>query len=190
MSFTLLGILNSQAAGGGAGAYDLLETTILTSPASSVTFSGLDAYSDYKHLQIRATVSQTDNQHHYKMYVNGDTTAGKYRSHYLFGNGSSVSSDATTIPYFEIYYGSPRLGGSYPNSAGALVTDILDFSNTSKNTTIRSIAGFHQDTNLGQGLSLNSGAWFDTAAVTSFSLKPTQTGNWTTNCRFSLYGVK
>jgi hypothetical protein len=33
-------------------AFDLLETTTLTTSASSVTFSGLGAYSDYKHLQI------------------------------------------------------------------------------------------------------------------------------------------
>jgi hypothetical protein len=37
MSFMLLGILNAQAAGGGgAGAFDLLETTTLATSASSV----------------------------------------------------------------------------------------------------------------------------------------------------------
>ena len=38
------------------GAYDLLETTTLTSSASSVTFSGLGSYTDYKHLQIRMVI--------------------------------------------------------------------------------------------------------------------------------------
>jgi hypothetical protein len=35
MSLTLLGILNAQAAGGGGGAFDLLETTTLTSVTSN-----------------------------------------------------------------------------------------------------------------------------------------------------------
>ena len=39
------------------GSYDLLETTILSSNAASVTFSNLNNYAaDYQHLQIRAVV--------------------------------------------------------------------------------------------------------------------------------------
>ena len=45
------------------GSFDLLETTTLSTSASSVTFSGLGAYSDYKHLQIRSVARDrsTDN---------------------------------------------------------------------------------------------------------------------------------
>jgi hypothetical protein len=40
MSFMLLGILNSQAAGGGGGAFDLLETTTLTGTQNNISFTG------------------------------------------------------------------------------------------------------------------------------------------------------
>ena len=177
------------------GAFDLLETTTLTSNATSVTFSGLDSFAaDYKHLQIRAVAAQTYNSHHWKMRVNGDATAGKYRSHYLFGNGSTVISDNTSVAYFELRDCIPRLsnqgyGSDVDNSFNATIVDILDFSDTSKNTTVRTLSGFHEAGGLGQGISLNSGGWFDSSAITSFSFEPNG-GSLVAKSRFSLYGIK
>lgn len=177
-----------------AVAFDLLETTTLTSGASSVTFSGLGAYSDYKHLQIRAVAAQTANVHEWNMRVNGDATAGKYRTHYIWGNGSTVAADNTNVTYFQLKQCIPRLstqgyGADVDDSFNATIVDVLDFSNTSKNTTVRTLSGFHEAGGLGQGISLNSGAWFDTAAITSISFEP-NSGNLVAGSRFSLYGIK
>ncbi len=188
MSFTLLGILNSQAAGGGAGAYDLLESTILTSSASTVTFSGLGAYSDYKHLQIKAVTRATASDPDMSWYVraNGDSTSNKHTTHRLEGNGSSVSSvrDGTNN---KSQLG--RVPASYaPSGAyGASVIDILDFSSTNKNTTFRSLNGYYSSST--RKIQLVSGAYFETNAITSleFSLF---SGDFDADCRFSLFGVK
>jgi len=185
MSFVLLGILNSQAAGAGAaGAYDLLETTTLASSASSVSFTGLGSYSDYKHLQIRA-VTQSDRGSSgvsdTLATFNSDTGAN-YAMHWLQGNGSSVSSTNSTSRN-NIYLNQAPLTSA--NGFNAFVADILDFSSSSKNTTVRSFAGGKNST---ERIFLISGLYNSTSAITSMTI--TDESNFVTGSRFSLYGVR
>jgi hypothetical protein len=188
MSFILLGILNSQAAAGGAGAYDLLETQVLASSAASVTFTGLGAYSDYQHLQIRL-VGATDAYSGFGLRFNGDTGAN-YASHRLYGNGGSVGSSASTSSTRIIAVnGLPDETRDTSNIFGAAVIDILDFSNSSKNTTTRNLAGNGVYTDY-QLIGLFSGLWNNTNAVTSINLFDPSAGNFVTGSRFSLYGIK
>ena len=188
MSFTLLGILQSQAAGGAAAAYDLLETQALTSSASSVTFTGLGSYSDYKHLQIRYTIQ----------YINGTTgttamnlqfnndTGSNYAKHQLTGNGSTVTSGATTSS------SNIQLSdaGTRPSetSFGAGVIDILDFSSSAKNTTIKALYGAITPSE--DYVYLTSGLWNSTSAVTSIKHFSVSGFSFATGSRFSLYGIK
>ena len=63
MSFMLLGILNSQAAGGGiTSSYEHVTTTTLTSSTSQISVSlGNNPYADYKHLRILIMSRSTRN---------------------------------------------------------------------------------------------------------------------------------
>ena len=184
MSLVLLGILNSQAAGaGGAGAYDLLETQVLASSASSVTFTGLGSYSDYKHLQLRVTArGDSGSVPNQWLEFNGDTTSSNYKYHALTGSGSSVIS----------FSGSPMFLHELPNPGetsgiyASKVIDILDFSSTTKNTTVGTAVGINASFNR---ITLTSGLWINTNAVTSINTYPSS-GNFITGSRFSLYGVK
>ena len=188
MSFMLLGILNAQATGGGAGAFDLLETTTLTSSASSVTFSGLDAYSDYKHLQIRH-ISRLDTAFSggtVFFNLNGDT-GSNYARHFILGSGSSVTVTAQS----SVVYGDAAnsVGGAEATSIfGGAVLDILDFSSTSKNTTTRALGGVAGSSYY--SIKLVSSLWNNTSAVTSINLNTLGSGNFVAGSRFSLYGVK
>ena len=163
MSFMLLGILNSQVSGGGAGAFDLLETTTLTSSAASVTFSGLDAYSDYKHLQLRMVTRlnyASTGLANLDLTFNSDTAAN-YKNHFLRGTGSVVESAAQS--YSAIRFGqAATYSSSTANSFGASVIDILDFSSSNKNTTARNLSGALVS---GQtSIRLESGLWINTNA--------------------------
>jgi len=187
MSFVLLGILNSQAAGGGAGAtdFDLLETTTLASAASSVTFSGLGSYSDYKHLQIRTlqrTTGTGTGVGDIIINFNSDTSAS-YARHRLGGNGSSVFSGASTSVTSLTYGQTTPRDGEPAGVFGSGVMDILDFSSTNKNTTTRFFTGALNH------IRLFSGLFFKTDAITSITFAD-QAGDFATGSRFSLYGVK
>jgi hypothetical protein len=183
-----LGILAVAGAGAAAGgsAYDLLETTLITTTTASVTFSNLNNYSDYKHLQIRAVMQDnaTTNLNRMDLQFNSDTGAN-YTYHYVNGNGSTVSSSAGTsqnkLQFFDVINGTGDT-----SRFGVAILDILDFSNTNKNTTVRCIGGGISSSE--NDISLGSGLWLNTAAVTSISIFGAF--SYTANSRFSLYGVK
>jgi len=189
MSFVLLGILNSQAAGaGGAGAYDLLETTTLTSSASSVSFTGLGSYSDYKHLQIRWLAkldAGTTGVSQMNLDLNSDTSAF-YAAHQLRGNGSSVLSLAqTSNTSISILETIPR--ASETNIFGAGVIELLDFSSSSKNSTFRTLHGAVTSTD--KAINLSSGLYAKTDAITLLRLFVSG-ANFVSGSRFSLYGIR
>lgn len=188
MSFTLLGILNAQAAGaGGAGAYDLLETTVLTTSASSVSFTGLDAYTDYKHLQLRATdrASGALVSRNIALTFNSDSTAS-YADHELFGDGSTVSSTASTSQS-RIIFGTLAASNS-SNVFSSMVMDLLDFSSSNKNTTVRALRAT-TFTAASPRITLLSGLFFKPAALTSVNFEVLG-DDFVTGSRFSLYGLK
>jgi hypothetical protein len=164
--------------------YELISTEILTGSQASVTFSNLGDYSaTYKHLQVRYVARDSGSGAGVRNLVftfNSDTTS--YYSHYLFGDGSSVSSGAiatSTTGYPGIYY-----GGGVANIFGAGIIDILDAYNTSKNTTIRGFSGIGNN-----GVAINSSVYIDTQAVGSMTITNTGT-SLATGSRFSLYGIK
>lgn len=185
MSLILLGILNSQVSPAAAGSYDLLESTVLTSSASSVSFTGLGSYSDYKHLQIRAVVKNSGaSENNLGFRLNSDT-GSNYASHRLYGNGSSVISNGASNIDKMLYLTMPDSTDA-SNIFGCAVIDVLDFSSSTKNTTFRWLWGMNgTDTHVGLG----SGLWNNTNAVTSVSVFPFS-DNFVSGSRFSLMGVK
>ena len=186
MSLIPFGFWAASGAGGGAGAFDLLETTTLTSSASSVTFSGLGSYSDYKHLQIRAVGRGDRSSSLADLWLRFNTDSGSnYAYHRLYGNGSSIGSSANTS---QTKIQTGYVTGSTFTSGGfaTVITDILDFSSASKNTTIRSMSGLAGTNNQ---VVLFSGLWNNTSAVTSIELLP-EVNNLVAGTRISLMGIK
>ena len=169
-----------------ASAYDLLETTTLSSSASGVTFSGLDTLAaGYAHLQIRAVVRGVQSgTATLKANLNGDT-GSNYSYHRLEGNGSSVSSAGGGSISFLSLGKVPGTSDSSEVFAPAII-DILNFSSTSQNTTARALSGNVGDVN---NIALKSGLWVNTAAVTSISFA-NSSGDMVAGTRFSLYGIK
>jgi hypothetical protein len=189
----LLGVVQAQASGAGPLVetdFDLLQTEILTGTQTSVTFSDLGDYAtDYQHLQIRMTARTTLNNggagQGLFMRLNGDT-GSNYRSHNLFGNGSSViSNTGATTSYMSLYRVADNQ--SPANGFGALVIDILDPFETSKNSTIRALGGNTASTSY---IWMQSGAWFNTASVSTILIQPEEGASLVEYSRFSLYGLK
>ena len=187
---------NSFSAGGGgaAGDYELISTTILGSSAASVTFSGLGtSAAAYKHLQIRAT-ARTDrsgaDSDPVILRFNSDS-GSNYARHgllgYNFGGSSAMQSNAGTSQTSLYLSEAMPVASSTSNSFGGIVADILDFQSSSKNKTVRSLAGMNA---AWSSIELRSGVWLSTSAVTSITLLPLVGSNLVTGSRFSLYGLK
>ena len=196
MSLVLLGILNSQVdAAGGGGAYDLLETVNVTGSSTyTASFTGLDEYSDYKHLQLRVVSKSlavnNGGLSTYEMRFNNDSTQS-YGTHELYGNGSNVGSGGgANRDSLSRIYAAPR--ESNTNLFGAAVIDILDFSSSTKNTTIRTLCGTMGSLTPVSSYSLvalTSGFWNNTNPVTQLDFGVNSNGFYA-GSRISLYGVK
>lgn len=164
---------------------DLIERVVVGSGGtSSITFSNIPQ--TYQHLQIRGVARNTGTTNRsVSVQFNGDTTSS-YAWHLLGGNGSSTAvengvSQTNAQSFSQVY------SNASANIFSAFVMDILDYSSVSKNTTIRTIGSREEN---GAGLvSIYSGLWNSTSAVTSIKLYPLSDSlaEYTT---LSLYGVK
>jgi hypothetical protein len=158
-----------------------IATTTLNVSAASITFSSIPQ--GYTHLQVRYTARATVNDNTY-MRFNGDTGAN-YSSHYIYGQGSSAASGGLangTSFFVDILTGSAT-------SYNAAVVDILDYANTNKYKTARTIAGM--DLNGSGNVWLVSGNWRNTAAITSITLNQSSSSYvFEPNSSFALYGIK
>lgn len=180
--------------------FDSLGSVYVSTATSTITFSSIPQ--TYQHLQIRHIARNTNASTSGNMYMrfNGDT-GNNYVSHRLEGYNTGVGSGGgTTQAAFTVaglMTGASSISGAY----GMGVLDILDYTNTSKHKTIKTISGYDNNGNGSAGndqgyINVNSGVWFKAGsgvtsdAVTSITITINGGGNFDVYTQFSLYGVK
>ena len=178
----ILGIMaSSRLSWQPEGAYDSLAAiTVPSGGTASITFSGIP--STYKHLQIRAFTATASSITGIKGRFNSDTGAN-YVYHLLYGTGSVAAASAST--------GQTSYQPGFTSSTTApsvFILDILDYANTNKNKTTRSLDG--GDANGSGDAVLYSGLWQSTAAINSVSFFLADSSNFAQYTSFALYGIK
>jgi hypothetical protein len=163
--------------------YESISTvTVGSGGQSSVAFTSIP--STYKHLQIRVNGLAGAGKN-FIAQLNSDT-GSNYAWHILSGNGSSAEVSAFSSQSSIRIFG--RDIGSSTTAPTVLITDILDYSNTSKYKTIRSLTGCDQN---GSGeVQFNSGLWMNTSAISTFTIKTQDGSNFNQYSSFALYGIK
>lgn len=183
MSPIPLGIL--AASGGAAGAMELISTQVLSSAASTVTFSSIPQ--GFKHLQIRAVnkldTSEIDVVNVSFISVNGNSSS--FSHHIVQGDGSNIGWGS--FNGFSYIWAVPT-NNNEVNSFAAQVIDILDYSATTKNKTIRMLNGNASLST--RNIVLQGMAYLSNTAVTSLSFTGGSGYNWKTGSRWSLYGIR
>jgi hypothetical protein len=172
-----------------AGAYEPI--SVVTVPAgglSSISFGSIPQ--NYSHLQIRAiakTTFTTYANNGINVYFNNDTTSAKY-THQLYGAGSGSAAVQSIANYMNISYIPGNQSGT-TNMFGSVICDILDYSSTTKNKTLRAISGW--DNNGSSGIiTLNSAFNNSTTAISSIQLGPDSGADFMQYSQFALYGIK
>jgi hypothetical protein len=172
--------------------YESIATvTVGSGGQSTITFSSIP--STYKHLQLRIAASTdrgTFALDNVFVTLNSDTNAN-YSHHFLQGDGSSASAGASANT-------TDVRSGSLPSSAaanvfGVSIFDILDYKNTDKYKTIKSLSGFDLNgtvSGIGGFLQFYSGNWRSTSAINSITLNRQSGTNFIQHSSFALYGIK
>jgi hypothetical protein len=168
--------------------FDSISTTTLTGNQLQIDFTSIPQTNAHLQLRIlcRNTEATTDSQTTFRF---NDDSGANYSSHYARGDGGSVSS-GSSISATKGYLGWNTGSSSLSNNFGVYVVDILDYANTNKNKTTRSINGY--DNNGSGNVWFVSSNWRSTSAITKISLTgDNQAGrNFVQYSSFALYGVK
>jgi len=179
---TISGLLSGGAPAGGD--YEsIASTTVGAGGSSTITFSSIP--STYSHLQIRVMSVTSASTPNATMRYNSDT-GSNYTGHQLYGSGAVAGSNiqgSGSNPQTSIAI--VQLGNS--TQAGVGVIDVLDYANTNKYKTVRSLSGY--DANGSGFIILRSGAWMSTSAISSITLTA-DSGNFNEYSSFALYGIK
>ena len=169
------------------GAMIPLMTTTLATNTASVTFSSIPQ--EYSHLQVRIWGYNTSGSDRTLwMQLNSDS-GSNYRNHYLSGNGSAASAGAdaaATVGILPFNASSSQTGFNGDSTkASVVIMDILDYTNTNKNTTVRTLGGW--DGNGTGYVYLSSGLWMNTAAVSSLYFQLPYSSIFGSGTTFALY---
>ncbi len=160
--------------------YESIATVSLSSSAANVEFTSIPG--TFAHLQVRVyqmnTQIATTN-----LKLNNDS-GSNYSRHYLYGGGSSAvgaSGSASQTSIGVLYNESTTY-------AAVSVIDILDYQNTNKNKTVRSLMGW--DANGSGYVFFYSGSWMNSStAVNQLTFTP-DGGTFATGTKFALYGIR
>lgn len=163
--------------------YESIATATGTGSSGTITFSSIP--STFKHLQIRCSFLVSAGCS-IKLQVNG-VGGTSYAWHSLNGNGTAVAANAAaSVPFPYVAGIVNNASTTQPNVA---IIDILDYTSTTKNKTIRTFNGF--DANGSGEVNVLSGLFNNTNAITSVSISSESgTQNFTTSSTFALYGIK
>jgi len=154
------------------GSYESIATvTVGAGGGSSISFTSIPQ--TYSHLQLR--IGGTANGADATLQLNGSSNSW---CHILRGDGSVASTEQYSI------YSLIDAGNASTSAPGVWVIDILDYTNTNKNKTVRTLFGY--DYNGSGRVGMVSNLFNTTSAITSLSL----TGRtWSQYSTFALYGV-
>jgi uncharacterized protein YccT (UPF0319 family) len=162
-------------------------TVIASGGSNFVEFTSIP--NTYKHLQLRilarGTNANTQMQLAYKF--NSDS-GSNYTFHLLRGDGSGAFADGAANQGFAGATVRYAAANATSQIFGAGVSDILDYSNTNKYKTVRSIGGTDQN---GSGqVYFSSNLWRDTSAISSIYIYNQDGNNIAQYSHFALYGIK
>jgi hypothetical protein len=173
----LLGVASAVAA---TDYESIATTTVGAGGQATVTFSSIP--STYKHLQLRI-IARSAGTSFAGLYMSMNSSVDPVIGHYVVGDGSSATAGANSTKQFGWAIGSSQLANTFT----AEVIDILDYANTNKNKTVRSLAGY--ELNGSGGVALFSGLFDTTAAINALNIY-LPTGNIGQYSSFALYGIK
>ena len=175
----ILGIMASAVSGNlVSSSYDSIATA--SGGSGTITFNSIP--STYKNLQIRMSATGSTVADAYIRFNNDSAT--NYFCHQLRGGGTSAQAYSYTTQNAMVITSNIGQSSTSPSVA---VCDILDYGNTNKNKTIRSLNGY--DLN-GSGEAIFwSGAWNSTSAVSRIDIVMSS-GTFGSASTFALYGIK
>ena len=157
--------------------YDLIASNVLTSSASSVTFSSIPA--TYRDLVLVVEyLSATAGNAEARLRFNSDT-GSNYSTVVMTGDGSTASSGTYSLT--EIYGSNATTTDRRIN-----IYQIMDYSATDKHKTV--LIRSNRASGSGPTVEALAGRWANTAAINSITVRA-KDADFASAATFYLYGI-
>ena len=175
----------------GNTAYDpaatfLIERVTATGSSQVISFTSIPQI--YKHLQIRGIARSTEAAAgtNYTLTLNNDT-GSNYAYHRLRAEGTSATGAGSASQAY-IFVGRAPGAGTASGIMGAIIIDIHDYTSTTKYKTVRALMGQNSNNAYAGEISLRSGLWMSTNAISSITIT-LDNPNFANTTTFALYGM-
>lgn len=165
----------------------LIQTAIVNGSSTLIEFNNLAQFHGvYRHLKLVVSTRNSANVGTGALITrfNGDS-GNNYTYHALRSYNGTFTSESVA-PYSSILASWNPHGGTNGGNFGICEADILDWSSSVKNKSVRSLTGALSYANI---VSIFSGVWMNTAPITSIQLVAEDGNPFTGGSRYSLYGV-
>ena len=185
---SVLGSFSSGVAPVTSSYESIATVTVGSGGSSSISFTSIPA--TYTHLQIRIiarSAATGTGGLETQMQFNSDSGTNYVAYHQVYGDGASVAA-ASSVSQTNIAPLYTLKNGNTASAFDAGIIDILDYANTNKYKTTRSLHGY--DTNGAGYIILRSGLWMSTSAISSISFVTQDSSNYVQYTQFALYGIK
>jgi hypothetical protein len=186
----ILGIIASQDYPRSTNSYESIATYTLGSNQTTITFSSIPATFTHLQLRIFARTNRTGQTEANLLIRFNNDTGSNYTYHDLYSDGTTATASAGGASQTSIIANRLTGAGATASIFGAIVVDVLDYTSTNKNKTVRALGGV--DRNGAGGLSFSSGLYFATpAAINRIDLTTIAgTFDFVQHSSFALYGIK
>jgi len=186
----ILGITASSISGNLLlpGSYESIATSTLSTATASITFSSIPA--TYTHLQIRCIgrTNGSGTSQNLNMTINNDQNTS-YSLHQLSGDGTTASAYGENVNRTNCVQVVHITGSSSGASIfGAGIIDILDYTNTNKYRTVKTLRGQEQNGS-DQSIGINTYLYTSTTAISRLDFSA-GSGNLVQYTQIALYGIK
>jgi hypothetical protein len=172
-----------------ANSYESIATATASGSLNSITFSSIPG--TYTHLQLRGisgTTSSSTDVGYIQLLLNSDSGTN-YSRHQLYGTTSVIYSyGAADNPQY--VFGSSYRFATASSIASPAIIDVLDYANTNKYKTLRSLSGTSSNTTGTSMVGMFSTVWRSTSAITSITIKVDSGITLQNGTTFALYGIK
>lgn len=165
----------------------LIETVVLSSTATLIEFANLGQYHGvYRHLRLVVATRNTSNTGTGALITQFNNDSGNnYTFHALRGYNGTLAAESA-VPYSSILSSWNPHGSTNAGNFGIAEAEILDWSSSVKNKTVRSLTGAISYASI---VSMFSGVWMSTSPITSIKLVAEGGNAFQVGSRYSLYGV-
>lgn len=159
--------------------WDLINRTVVSGSASTVTFSSIGSYQAYR---VVATTLDGAGSDYLALRLNGSTS--NVNSVGYFSNSGASAVVANGFGYMSVGINAGNSGSGTANSVACNILDIGFANSTSRPKPIVGLGGWARNM-----LRASGASWNDTSALTSISLGVgSPFGNFQVNTVVALYG--